>query len=99
MGMKMTKVTHLRLPRNKKIVENSKSMLSGNFMLVEKIENNQGKIQTVLSKDYSSTLRLWGWNTTGTSRLNGFILEQKRAFPGSLLMYLAFKIIYRSQTW
>lgn len=29
-------------------------MLSDNFMLVGKIENDQGRIQTVLSKDYSS---------------------------------------------
>lgn len=29
-------------------------MLSDNFMLVEKIESDQGRIQTVLSKDYSS---------------------------------------------
>lgn len=100
-GYEMTKVIiHMYATvKEEKTVENSKSMLSDNFMLVEKIENDQGRIQTVLSKVYSSKLRLWGWNSTGTSRLNGIILAQKRPFPGSVLMYLAFKIIYRSQTW
>lgn len=74
-------------------------MFSDHFMLVEKIENDQGRIQTVLSKDYLSKLRLWCWDTTGTSRSNGIKLEQKRPSPGSLLMHLAFKIIHRSQTW